>query len=983
MKPSPSWSRLVLGFVFACVVLGQTTAGGATGVTTDTPATTVSANVGEVSLQLAVHDRKHRCILDLKPEEITITDDDSPVKLSDFHLVKDEDGTDHVVTLVFEHFDGSMAKTAQSAATKVLQMFPSNGYRFAVLDYGQRLQLIQGFTADRKDVGQAIIAATETAEKARISAIAQAEKDLIAVAQTGADASGKNVDLKTRALDKTLLAALEDTRHIIQDQHAQLNLAGLMALVRSQQRLSQRKTLIYFTKNEQMDSAGKEMVRSISGAATRAGVSIYAVDMDALNSLGYQAANAQVLGVLHFQPNYTGVGPVINNSPSAQLTGPPPVRDGDLIDSKQEAYNTFASLKSPIADLARDTGGLYIDAQENLKKPLKQMLEDMTTYYQASYISPINDYDGKFRSITIKSVRPGVQIHTRSGYFALPPEAEDGIRPFEVPLLKLFTQAQLPAELNYRTSILRFGSTPNGNANALAVEVPLSELEIREDTRNNLTTAHVAIVAEIKDSTGAVIEHFGEDITRRGTVEKDGRDKSGVVMMQRHFYALPGKYMLEVAVLDLNSEKKCAQRISFEIPSDPSAPSLSDMVLVRKMDAIHDDSDPLDPMHFEEARVTANLSGIVQRDGKPLSLFLMLHPDPNATAPPTLQMEVSLNGKAAQRVTLPTQKDLHGETLPYLATLGSGSLPAGLYEVKAILTQDGKSVSQAIMFTVPDSDADAGGTASPVTEASLKATAIDPYTAGQLAITVPTNPVPPPSRAEIDSILADARVRAVNYADSLPNLLCIEVTNRSVDHSASGRWRARDNITELLGYVDKVETRTTLEVNGSTSSVDREGIPGAFSSGEFGGALKIVFLNDSKTVFHWKETDDLGTGTVQVFEYKVDKANSSFTIVDMGNRQITAGFHGLVFIDTATRSTRRLTLIADDIPATFLTHSTSMAVDYDNVLLNAHDYLVPVSAEMSLLQGKHEAVLNNIVFRDYRLFSSTSKLVVPPDQQEQ
>ena len=611
------------------------------------------------------------------------------------------------------------------------------------------------------------------------------------------------------------------------------------------------------------------------------------------------------------------------------------------------------AIKNPIADLAHDTGGLYIDAQESLNKPLQQMLKDMTTYYQASYVPPFKEYDGTFRAIAIKSTRPGIKIHSRSGYFALPSDAESGIRPFEVPLLNLFAQAQLPTEFNYQASILRFGDTPNGNANALAVEVPLSELEIKEDTSANISTARVAIVAEIKDSTGALLEHFGEDLTQHSTVEKDGKKNSGVLTMQRHFFALPGKYILEVAVLDQNSEKKCAQRINFEIPPVPPSPSLSDMILVRKMDAINDDSDPLDPLHFENARVTANLSGLVPQDGKPLSLFLMLHPDPQASELPTLQVEISRNGGTGHRATLPIQNDAKGEAVPYLATLGSGNLPSGIYEVKAILTQKGKSATQSVLFTVPESDAEiAAKSGSSVTEANLKAAAIDPYNAGLLTITVPTNPVPPPSPKEIDAILADARARADHYAESLPNILCIEVTNRSFDPTASGRWRRRDSITELLKYVDKAESRTTLEVDGNKVSVDRAAMPGSFSSGEFGGVLKNVFLDSSQTEFHWKETDELGTGTLQVFEYKVAKANSSFTIVDMGNHLITVGFHGLVFIDNATHSTRRVTLVADDIPLTFLTHSTSMAVDYDNVMIGTHDYLVPLSAQVSLLQGK-------------------------------
>ena len=90
---------------------------------------------------------------------------------------------------------------------------------------------------------------------------------------------------------------------MMQDQHTFPNLAGLLAVIRSQQKLSERKSLIYFTQNMQMDSAGKEMVKTITGAAGKAGVSIYIVDLDAMNSQGrYQMVNALMNGQKPYNP---------------------------------------------------------------------------------------------------------------------------------------------------------------------------------------------------------------------------------------------------------------------------------------------------------------------------------------------------------------------------------------------------------------------------------------------------------------------------------------------------------------------------------------------------------------------------------------------------------------------------------------------------------------------------------------------------------
>jgi hypothetical protein len=169
-----------------------------------------------------------------------------------------------------------------------------------------------------------------------------------------------------------------------------------------------------------------------------------------------------------------------------------------------------------------------------------------------------------------------------------------------------------------------------------------------------------------------------------------------------------------------------------------------------------------------------------------------------------------------------------------------------------------------------------------------------------------------------------------------------------------------------------------LEVNGKAESASREGMKGAFSAGELGGVLRAVFLESAKAEFERKETDTLGTGTVQVFNYRVGQSNSVFSVVGSNDKQIMVGFHGQIYIDTATRNVRRITLIADDLPRDFPTHYTSIAVDYEYVAINAHDYLMPISAELRLQQGRHEAVLNTIEFRNYRRFGSNMRIVSEP-----
>ena len=997
---------------------------------------TLSSNANEVTLDLVVKDKKHKPVLDLKPEDFVVTDNDVPVKLTGFRFVSGGAAeSDNLVTLVFDHFTGPTAKVAQVIALKIIKMLPSKGYSYAVFDIPGRLRLIQGF-ADHNTAADAVRILTEKAAADRTQRIeltytggvvnradeanpalakaaADAEKYLIAVARTGADPSGKHVDLTTRTEYQGLLAALQDSQKVMQDQHTFPNLASLLALIQSQQKLSERKSLIYFTQNMQMDSAGKEMVKTITGAAGKAGVSIYIVDLDAMNTQGrYQMVNALMNGQTPYNPapivigGGTGAGGVggsesvipmqqegaagVQGAPSAQ--GPTWGQAQDVAQMSDFQRNGFdfkamAAPKNPLSDMAKDTGGIYIDAQDNVKGPLQQMLQDMTTFYQASYIPPIQEYDGSFRTIAVKPVNARLDIKTKTGYFALAPGAEAGIRPFEVPLLKLFNQSNLPQDVKFHAAVLQFGELPDGNTSTVAIDVPMSSVQTNKDTRTKEFTAHVSIVAEIKDKNGTVVEHFGENVSKRGAVESLDADPSASIILQRHFLAIPGQYMLEAAVYDEQGLKAGAQRVVFEIPQTQSSPALSPIVLVKRVDTISDDNDdPLEPMRYEKGKITANLGGIVPAGAKNVSLFFILHPDPKATDPVTLEMEASRNGHPGRRTPLPLKLNSTDETVPYLASFKGSALVPGAYEVRAMMTQSGRTAEQRVSFTVLGDGAVAGtagaeghggdGGAGDLTATSEGS---DSYSGGLLAITAVTNPLPPPEPEEVENLIADARTRAVGYMDSLPNFMCVEMTNRSVDASGTGNWKHRDTIAELLRYRDKNETHTMLEVNGAPSSADRDALlkekGSTLSGGELGGVLTAVFAPSAKADFSWKETDALGSGTVQVFDYRVAKSNSMFSVVGSNGVQLMVAFHGRVYIDSATRNVRRISLEADGLPKNFPTQASVMGVDYDYVVINGNDYLMPISAEVRVRQSHHQAVLNTIEFRDYKKFGSAMKIL--------
>ncbi|HEY2860129.1 MAG TPA: VWA domain-containing protein [Terracidiphilus sp.] len=991
---------------------------------------TLTTNVNEVSLDLVIHDRDRRPVRNLQPEDLVVLDDGKPVKLTGLHLVtQDPAANGHMVTLVFDSFHGPIAKSARIAADRVLAALPAQGFSLAVMNFGSRLRLIQGFTQDRNQVDRAVQLLTDSdamvlsstrsqdvnivndkADAPRDRAVSAAEKDLIAIAQTGIDVSGHRVDFTTRARAQSLLTALQDTPRIVQEKQSWLNLAGLLALARSQQRMTERRAIIYFTENRMMDPATERMLQTVTDGATAAGVSIYIVDMDSsthtrtsdgpnarFNGTGQVAGNPKQ----QYSEPIHGVAPPPPPAPTGPRAPSPQPSSQDapvwtwrqdvavmtdfMRSSGEDQTDPFADNRNLLSRAAKASGGLYIDTLTNIRKPLEQMTEDLTTYYQATYTPPFKDYDGKFRKIDVNSVHAGVSIKTRTGYYALPPNVDSTVQPFELPLLKVFAEPELPSALKFKAGILRFGDLPDGNASAVAVEVPLSELQVSVDAQTNVPGAHLSVVAQIRDESGVVIDHFGEDLQRRGVADAIAHNPLAAASVSHHFISTPGKYTLEAVVRDQNSGHDAAQRIPFEIAPSASPLALSDMVLVRGMEPhFAQQEDALEPMRYEHQKVVPNLAGLVTSNAKNAQIFFILHPDPASSDALTLQMQLTRNGKSEPPVSL-LQTDGAHSAIPYLASVSSGRLAAGDYEVKAILSQGAETATQIQTFHVEgapgtaESDAkttddDTFATLSAVGDEEIpfgdaKAAGAAPVPPGQLHIESAAGQ--PLSSVEAASLIEKTREHALDYHQVLPDFTCTEITRRSIDRTGNGRWRLSDTLVETLNYSGHVEQRTLTEINGRTATTaDRSSIKGAVTSGEFGGVLHAVFRADAHAVFGWKQTGSLNANPVQIFDYKVERERSAFTVTGKNGVEVTVGFHGQVYVDATTGRARRVTLMADNLPSTSTTQSTSITVDYDYVPINGLLYLMPISAELQLRQGQHQALINTMQFTEYKRSSN-------------
>src|SRR2546429_7003024 len=82
-----------------------------------------------------------------------------------------------------------------------------------------------------------------------------------------------------------------------------------------------------------------------------------------------------------------------------------------------------------------------------LFRSLRAVMDEVRTYYEASYAPHIAVYDGKFRKISVRVDRTDVFVHARSGYFALPQlKRGQQLMAYEMPLLDALNAPSAPLD---------------------------------------------------------------------------------------------------------------------------------------------------------------------------------------------------------------------------------------------------------------------------------------------------------------------------------------------------------------------------------------------------------------------------------------------------------------------------------------------------------------------------------------------------------
>jgi hypothetical protein len=228
---------------------------------------------------------------------------------------------------------------------------------------------------------------------------------------------------------------------------------------------------------------------------------------------------------------------------------------------------------------------------------------------------------------------------------------------------------------------------------------------------------------------------------------------------------------------------------------------------------------------------------------------------------------------------------------------------------------------------------------------------------------------PPPSPEEQERIIAEVRDYALNYTKGLPDFICVQVTRRYVDPSGLEFWRRIDTVTARVSYFEQKEDYKVILLNDRPVDLSMDEVGGSTSTGEFGTLLREIFEPETAATFRWSRWGRLRGRLTHVYDYRVRKDKSKWSITWERKLSVVPAYTGLIYVDRDTLQVLRVTLQAEGIPPDFPIQEAGTILDYEYVDIAGHDFLLPLKFAMRMRQGRL-LVRNDVEFRMYRKFGA-------------
>ena len=116
--------------------------------------------------------------------------------------------------------------------------------------------------------------------------------------------------------------------------------------------------------------------------------------------------------------------------------------------------------------------------------------------------------------------------------------------------------------------------------------MPLAGLTFESDERGDTDQVHLSILVQLRDPTGLVVEKFTEDSPVFLPRQQRAALQQGNAVFLRSFALAPGRYTLEMAVVDQLADRYSVSRSVLDVAAPAPGLAASEIALIKREEAV-------------------------------------------------------------------------------------------------------------------------------------------------------------------------------------------------------------------------------------------------------------------------------------------------------------------------------------------------------------------------------------------------------------
>jgi VWFA-related protein len=213
----------------------------------------------------------------------------------------------------------------------------------------------------------------------------------------------------------------------------------------------------------------------------------------------------------------------------------------------QARISNVTSTQETMREMARETGGKAYINQNEVQQGVALALADYPASYTLGYYPDDKKWDGKYRSIKVKTQRDGVELRYRRGYFAIDPSQLKDQKPEQAIAEALSDQAA-------NTLVTFLAQVKPGDKGKLGVDILVDSNSVTaEDVAGGNKKLNLVFYAAIFSADGKMLGNQSMKIDQTFDANTFQQVQQHGILTHMDIDPKPGKNDLRIAVRDNHS----------------------------------------------------------------------------------------------------------------------------------------------------------------------------------------------------------------------------------------------------------------------------------------------------------------------------------------------------------------------------------------------------------------------------------------------